>query len=188
VTLSNGASMSVSADNGGDGPDECVVFDSAHPTGGEDDLGTPNEDFGGPGKGSGGQKGEEGENDKALGKVLIIPENDTDGDAPEAASHGGVVDLHFSHAGRLSFKVVDVDKDEDEPQFTLYKEGHEVAEAQADEFGDNGVESIDLSDFGDIDAIEIHLFGSAAIASIQLDVMQVGTQPQTWSHVKGTYR
>lgn len=192
VTLENGADMSVFADNN-NGPDKCIVFDSAHPTGGQDDLGTPNADFGGPGQGKGGQSGKEGENDAALGRVLVIAEHDTDKnddglvDKP-SASDGGHMTLHFSHAGRLSFKVMDVDKDEDEPEFTLYKEGHEVAKTQADEWGDNSVQPVDLGEFGDIDAIEIHLHGSAAIAAIQLDVVTVGTLPSTWSNVKSTYR
>jgi hypothetical protein len=194
VTLENGASMTVWAENHGSGPDKCIVFDSSHPTGGDVDLGTPNEDFGGPGKGNGGEQGKEGENAVALGKLLVISGNDEDAnddgrmDDPEDESDGGLLTLHFSHAGRLSFKVVDVDKDEDEPHFTLYKEGHEVGQAQGDEFGNNGVQPIDLSSFGDIDAIEMHLHSSVGIAAIQLDVVTVGTLPRTWSNVKSTYR
>src|SRR5262245_15699179 len=47
VVLSNGATMDVVVENSGHGPDLAVVFDSAHPTDGSEDLGTPNEDFGG---------------------------------------------------------------------------------------------------------------------------------------------
>ena len=34
-------------------PAPAMIFDSSNPTGDDDDLGTPNEDFGGPGVGKG---------------------------------------------------------------------------------------------------------------------------------------
>ena len=51
-----------------------VAFDSGHPTDGEEEFGTPNDDFGGPGKGNGGKAGKAGENSKGKQNVLIIPE------------------------------------------------------------------------------------------------------------------
>lgn len=35
-----------------------MIFDTANPTGGDDDLGAPNHDFGGPGEGKGEEKQE----------------------------------------------------------------------------------------------------------------------------------
>ncbi|MFK7848688.1 MAG: T9SS type A sorting domain-containing protein [Rhodothermales bacterium] len=53
-----------------------IIFDSSCPggncTGGDDDLGTPNATFGGPGIGAGGEAGSSYENDDALGNLLII--------------------------------------------------------------------------------------------------------------------
>ncbi|MEE8525840.1 MAG: hypothetical protein V3T72_18040 [Thermoanaerobaculia bacterium] len=52
--------MHVSTDDPANHP--AMIFDTANPTGGDDDLGTPNQDFGGPGVGSGGGLGEIGAN------------------------------------------------------------------------------------------------------------------------------
>lgn len=62
------------------GMNVATIFDSAAPTGGDVDLGTPNETFGGPGIGVGGEMGQPYENSVALGKVLIVNENLTDVD------------------------------------------------------------------------------------------------------------
>lgn len=194
VTLENGAWMAVTCRNGGEGPDLCIVFDSADPTGGDVDLGTPNEDFGGPGKGQGGEDGEEGENAEALGKILIIAADDEDVDDdgrvddPEDERDGGVLRFDFSHAGRLSFRVIDVDEDEEEPTVRLFKEGQSVGQVELEAWGDNSVQEVDLSSFGDVDAVEVEFEDSAAVADIRLDVMIVGTEPRTWSKMKRSFR
>jgi len=56
-----------------------MIFDSSHPSGGDFDLGTPNEYYGGPGKGVAGGPGPT-QNDKALGNVVIVSE---DGDSTD---------------------------------------------------------------------------------------------------------
>lgn len=63
------------------------MFDSAHPTGGDFDLGTPNQDFGGPGIGVGGEAGSPFQNDLAKGNILVVGENlfDSNGDGPPSA-------------------------------------------------------------------------------------------------------
>ena len=60
------------------GTNAAIIFDTANPTGGDPDLGTPNSDFGGPGLGVGGKSGSPFQNDAALGNALIIAENLTD--------------------------------------------------------------------------------------------------------------
>jgi hypothetical protein len=194
VTLSNGATMDVHCSNDGGGPDLCIVFDSEDPSGGDVDLGTPNEDFDGPGEGAGGEDGEDGENDAALGKVLIIAEDDTDDDddglvdEPDDESGGGTLWLQFSHAGRLSFSIIDVDDDEAAPQVKLYKDGALVDEVEGESLGDNSVQHLDLAAYGNVDAVEIELDGSSGIAGVQLDVEVVGTESNTWSRVKTLFR
>lgn len=52
-----------------------IIFDSSCPggcSGGDDDLGTPNASFGGPGTGTGGAAGSGHENDTALGNLLVV--------------------------------------------------------------------------------------------------------------------
>ena len=52
-----------------------IIFDSANPTGGDFDLGTPNQNFGGPGIGEAGGPGSPYSNEVPKGKILIIAEN-----------------------------------------------------------------------------------------------------------------
>jgi hypothetical protein len=194
LTLPNGATMHVTAHNAGGGPDLAIIFDSAHPTGGDFDLGTPNEDFGGPGKGSGGGDGKPGENATALGHVIIIAENDVDAnhdglvDVPDDESGGGIVWLSFSHAGRVALTFVDVDEDESGPRLVLFHSGTKVGEAHGHSVGQNGAERVDLSSYGDIDTVEIHMDGSNSIGAITVDVPVVGVEPGTWSKVKSLFR
>jgi hypothetical protein len=80
-----------------------VIFDTSIPTG-DGGLGTPNEDFGGPGIGSGGSKGSPGENGVALGNVLIIS---GDGDAadPGASATGGTLSIAFGLLGSTTYSI-----------------------------------------------------------------------------------
>jgi hypothetical protein len=194
VLPDDGGWMNVHVRNHGGGPDLCIVYDSANPTGGDTDLGTPNDDFGGPGDGRGGEEGEEGENAVALGKIIIIAEDDEDSDddglvdEPDDESGGGIVWLEFSHAGRLTLTLIDVDGDEEEPRLYLFKEGELVGCAEGDNPGDNSAQTLDLSEYGDIDAVRIHLDGSTGIGGILLDVPQVGVESATWSGIKGMFR
>lgn len=97
-----------------------MIFDSASPTGGDLDLGTPNADFGGPGIGSAGKRGSPVANAVAQGKVLIISE-DNDVDDPDDHRFGGFIEFQFSepvfveemglldNEERTKFDVVHVD-------------------------------------------------------------------------------
>ena len=190
----SGATMTVFCENEGGGPDLCIIFDTEEPSGGDWDLGAPNQDFGGPGLGEGGQTGKEGQNENVLGNILIIAENDEDVnedgfvDVPDDESGGGVVRLQFSHAGRLSLTLIDVDEDEDEPKLVLWKEGEIVETVEGESPGDNGVQHLDLGWAGDIDAVDIELDGSTGIAEIVLDVISVGVAQSQWSNMKRVYR
>jgi len=60
-----------------------LIFDSSCKdgcSGADDDLGSPNEDFDGPGVGIGGGEGRKFPNDQGLGNIMIIAENLKDGD------------------------------------------------------------------------------------------------------------
>jgi hypothetical protein len=194
VDLEGGGYMKVHCESFGVGPDLCIVFDSADPSDADEDLGTPNEAFGGPGEGDGGGSGARGENAVALGKVLIIAQDDEDEnhdglvDEPDDAWSGGIIDLKFSHAGRLSLSIIDVDCNEDEPRLYLYHEGNLVDRVDGQSLGDNSVQHFDFSAYGDVDAVRIHLEGSSAIAGIVLDVPQVGVESTSWSTMKSLFR
>ena len=66
------------------GENTAMIFDSAVPSGGDSDLGTPNKTFGGPGIGAGGENMQPYENADALGKILILSE-DLDSSDPDDA-------------------------------------------------------------------------------------------------------
>lgn len=89
----NGLTVSIEATGG---INQAWVFDSSAPTGGDEDLGTPNQNCtpAGPGEGTGGVPGSPGENCVALGNVLIIQENDNG--IPDDASTGGTLTFTFS--------------------------------------------------------------------------------------------
>lgn len=105
-----GSMISSASSNGGFGPvlirainpllpgqNAAVLFNSSSPTGGDDDLGTPNEDFGGPGIGAGGGLGSQFPNRIALGNVLIVASDlvDANGDQlvddPDDAENPGTL-------------------------------------------------------------------------------------------------
>lgn len=85
-----------------------MVFDSANPTGGDLDLGTPNQQYNnGPGVGSGGAT-----NDTPLGNVLIISE-DGDTTDPDDEAHGGVFTFTFDDPVTINhIDLLDIDYNE----------------------------------------------------------------------------
>ena len=95
------------------GTDAALIFDSANPTGGDDDLGTKNETFGGPGIGPGGESGAPFQNDVELYHVLIVAENlvdsEPDGlvdDPDDAATIGSQLVFDFDEIGPVIIKGI----------------------------------------------------------------------------------
>lgn len=62
------------------------VFDSSNPNPLDLDLGTPHRDFGGPGRSAGGRRGAPGENSVDLGNILIVQENDPNGNGGDQSN------------------------------------------------------------------------------------------------------
>ena len=84
-------SVTISADNAHPShPDIAMIFDSANSTEDDPDVGTSNEDFGGPGIGLDGGSGSAGPNMYALGNILIISE-DGDQSNPDDENDGGAI-------------------------------------------------------------------------------------------------
>lgn len=150
-----------------------MVFDSTNPTGGDDDLGTPNEVFGGPGVGPGGESGT-GENSVALGNVIIISE-DGDSSDPDDEGNGGKIFFNFDNPTNVSYiYFLDQDNDGRAANVTLTDgDGNEIAsedvvvpnENGANHYGDNGVYKVDLDATG-VRNMTVTLPGSGAIASL----------------------
>lgn len=163
------------------GINAAVVFDSACPpsgiprdcTGGDSDLGTPNEAFGGPGVGSGGATS----NDTALGKLLIIAEDVDDGsgdrlvDDPNDAGHGGTLLLDFSAVGTVimhAITFVDLNHPDPTQKVDLFRGGVTgtlLATVPLPVTGNNGVSVVPLNIPG-VDTVTVTLADSSAIDNI----------------------
>lgn len=89
-----------------------MIFNSSSPTGGDSDLGSPNQNFGGPGQGNGGKAGFPGANGQALGNILIISE-DGDQNDPDDNAGGGTIIFTFDNPVDIDqVSVLDVDDEE----------------------------------------------------------------------------
>jgi len=146
---------------------QAMIFDSGNPTGSDHDLGTPNEDFGGPGIGPGGGIGQAGENNTALGNVIIISE-DGDSNDPDDNGKGGQLFFEFTHPTNLSYLYV-LDQDTGkEATINVYGAENSLIETQivpTPGNGDNGVFRVDF-DLTDVHRLEVDMPGSGAIASV----------------------
>jgi hypothetical protein len=156
-----------------------VVFDSSNPTGGDSDLGTPNADFGGPGQGSGGANGAPGQNDTALGKVLIVDEHlqtDNNGlviDPDDAGGTAVTLEFDFSALGSVTLNSISY----------LDVEGIQIASAELFDannaslgvfallpVGNNGYGVTQTGGVSGVTRMHVDLGGSAAITGFDFDV------------------
>ncbi|MEO1289506.1 MAG: PKD domain-containing protein, partial [Chloroflexota bacterium] len=149
-----------------------MIFDTSNPTGGDDDLGTPHQDFGGPGHGDGGAAGEIGENSIALGNVIIISE-DGDSSDPDDNANGGQIIFTFTDPVTVGYiYMLDQDNNGVAATVELYDAGNSVIEtgtvvvpSSGDRAGDNGVYRIDFNT-SDVYKMVFNLPGSGAVAAI----------------------
>ncbi|MEM7351343.1 MAG: SdrD B-like domain-containing protein [Acidobacteriota bacterium] len=145
-----------------------MIFDSANPTGGDDDLGTPNETATppGPGVGSGGEAGQPGQNLVALGNVLILSE---DGDVtdPDDNAGGGTLIFDFANEVRID-RVAILDIDEGMGgTVTAFDGGGAVigAASMSSSLGNNSVQTVSLGVAG-ARRLEVFFPGSGAVSGI----------------------
>jgi hypothetical protein len=154
-----------------------IIFDTANPTGGDLDLGTPNENFGGPGIGTGGET----TNINPLGKALILAEdlvdtNPMDGkvDDPDdtfeknatfsfdfTGVQGGVVDV-------LDMTVIDVEAGESGAFIQVEGPALPVTQIPIPTTGDNGVATIVVNAPG-VSKMIVNFNGSGAIGEFQIE-------------------
>ena len=175
------------------GPQSCLVYDSANPTGGDFDLGTPNQDFGGPGIGTGGQAGMPGENSVPLGNLLIIAEDIIDGDSdglvddPDDDAHGGTIIFEFDYVVDLQYVTI-VDIDAETLDYGTFEFGAFIGGGSGSDLGNNSVQTIDLTPFFSVDRLEVHFSSSGAIGEIAFEPAAVPIENTTWGSVKNLYR
>ena len=145
-----------------------MIFDTAHPTGGDIDLGTPNADFGGPGVGAGGRSGKPGVNDRALGKVLIIAERNNPTD-PDDNADGGTLVFTFDYSVRMDeVQILDIDDTHAAGVVRAYSDAagdQLVATGRMLGLGDNSVQTVVLN-ARNVRRLEIAFPASSAVANI----------------------
>lgn len=129
---------------------DVIVFDSERPTGGDNDLGTPNEAYGGRGRGSGGTN-PAGRNDRSLGNILILAERITDNngdgrvDNPDDDAAGGYINFAFENPVNLvDLNLVDLDDNNNNDIIITYGDGS-VETIDCPQLGDNSVDLIDIA-------------------------------------------
>ena len=87
-----------------------MIFDSENPGAGDLDLGTPNQDYGGPGIGTGGAKAGAGPNFLHQKHILIISK-DGDSEAPCDAPGGGTMTFEWNDPVRICFvDILDIEE------------------------------------------------------------------------------
>ncbi len=165
------------------GTNAAVVFDSANPTGGDVDLGTPNEVFGGPGVGAGGETS----NDTALGNVLIVAENLVDSDSDDLVDDpddadlaGAYLEFRFSKKVTVnSVTIMDVEREEGEDGTFLVLSGPGIPTSliAIPPTGDNGVVTIDGIGLAGVKTLRVQLNGSGAVSSV---VVNAGEERVCW--------
>ena len=163
------------------GKNAAVVFDTSNPTGGDFDLGTPNEACGGPGVGGDVGPGTTYENCTALGNVVIIAANlvDSNGDLlvdnPDdidvTALNGVTVAFDFSALGSVtahSITFVDVDGNGPDPRVELYDDAGNLLDSFPipNDMPDNGVATVDLDGVAGVVTMLVWLNGSGGFENI----------------------
>ena len=157
-----------------------IIYNSSCPggcTGGDDDLGTPNTTFGGPGVGVSGENGSDYANAIALGNLLIVHQycNDLDNlpvANPRNYAAGSVLTFTFpTNVTITSMTVIDIEAHE---QFEIeYFDGNDVSlgTQNSPATGDNGVKVLTAEGAAGVPPagvrkLVINRYGSGAIDNI----------------------
>jgi hypothetical protein len=143
-----------------------MIFDSDQPTGADWDLGSPNEDFGGPGRGSGGAEGQPGENRLPLGKVLILSQDGNQASPNDYAS-GGTFTFTFDTPRKVDkVQILDIDAHEASGKVTAYDQaGSKLGSYSLLPLGSNSVQVVNIG-LANVSRLEIHLQNSGAVVAL----------------------
>ncbi len=145
------------------GPDVAILFDSANPTGGDDDLRTPN-----PGAYN---------NTVPLGHLLIIAENVADAnaddliDVPDDDADGGSIYFDFAQKAKIEgVTLVDIDEVRG-TQLRFYRNGDLMTPDEVldlDSLGDGSVQELTFFE-DEVDRFEVFFRGSGGVSNLILD-------------------
>ncbi|WP_200240875.1 SdrD B-like domain-containing protein [Thiohalocapsa halophila] len=138
-----------------------MIFDSSSPTGGDPDLGSPNEQYGGPGVGSYGET-----NRRALGNVLIVSE-DLDSSDPDDDYRGGNIVFTFDNPTRVdSVGILDIDYGEDGGFIEAFDaDGNSIGLGWIQGLGNNSYQEVEL-DVENASKLVVHFPSSGSVASL----------------------
>lgn len=148
------------------------LLDSANPrgpnaSGGDPDLGSPNEScpVPGPGIGEGGAFGEVGENCEFLGNVLIIQEPNESPEIPDDNRDGGTINFIFP-IGVYVFEIGLLDVDDTITSTVQYGSAFSTREIPAPLLGKNSYQTVPIMT-DDVNVIECAFEGSGAVTHIK---------------------
>jgi hypothetical protein len=143
-----------------------MAFNTSAPTGGDFDLGTPHQNFSGPGVGLGGRRGTPGQNSVPLGNVLIISE-DNNSNNPDDNANGGT--LRFSFQRPMDVAMVGMlDLDSGTSRIVaLDGSGATLLDRALQNAGDNGYQDEYLG-VANVRTLDVRLAGSGAVAFVEL--------------------
>ncbi|MGH7571560.1 MAG: hypothetical protein ACREMK_06920 [Gemmatimonadota bacterium] len=179
ITSSHGVAVTL-ARRGASCADAVIAFDSGvpHGTGDDDlDLGTPNQAFGGPGVGRGGQSGSF-RNDRPLGMLMVIQENpdlaDANQDPVDDCDTGGTVVFDFGGlsasgvmVGVISVLDVDDQAEADGTTFRMFGDGGALLEEiHPPVTGANGVATVNLGPTAGVMRLEVDQNESVAVGGV----------------------
>ena len=146
-----------------------MIFNSSNPTGGDFDIGTPNEIYGGPGIGDGGTS-----NDRALGNVLILSEDLDTSDPDDIFEIGASFVFDFSANDNVtlnSFDILDIEVSSNPTVVNLYDTNETLLfSKEITPGGDNSKTTVDLEKTSGVAFMEIIMNSSGAIDNIALEL------------------
>ena len=160
-------------------PDDnaAMIYDSSCPpdgrpfdcSGADADLGTPNETFGGPGRGAGGEVDGPNPNGTAQGNLLIVSEDLDSNDPDDADVVGSTLVFDFSALGSVRVEsMVLIDVEPSEPNTVVRFNDDPSTDVELPDTGDNGKIVFDFGGgpVGGVTKMEVIINGSGAIDSV----------------------
>ena len=159
------------------GTGDVIIFDSNNPSGGDFDLGTPNQAFSGPGVGTGGAMGA-GVNNVSQGNLIILAENvadlDSDGlvDTPKGDAMGGTITFDFDTPITIqAVSLVDLDDNEVTTVKVFFADSRPPLTFNAPQIGENAkklimTKELDNSWADHVVKVEVTSSGKCGVAFI----------------------
>ena len=142
-----------------------MIFDSGAPIG-DEDLGTPNSDFGGPGIGLGGGADRPGRNGLPRGQVLVVSE-DANPAVPNDHDGGGVIDFIFDPPMPLvtEIHILDIDDQGAGTIKAFDSDGMELVSRPLLPLGNNSFQVVPVGAF-EVGRLEVTFPSSGAVSAV----------------------